>query len=186
MADITRKSQCRKTVKYGKGFAVKIRIEEYRKAYKADAQALLNALQEHLVEIDPLDVQIFSKRYRDEYLSFVLEILEECEGKMFLAFDGDRAVGLIAGYIEKKDEEDKLTNSCPKRGVISELVVDEKYRGQGIGKLLMNSVEAYFSSMKCQFYTVGVFGPNADAARFYGSLGYHTRNIEMMKESNSE
>ena len=163
-----------------------VKLIEYSEEYSADAQNLLNELQSYLVEIDPLGVQILSERYRNEYLSYVLEILEACEGKMFLALDGDRTVGLITGYIEKKDAEDRLTNSCPKRGVISELVVDANYRGKGIGKLLMNKVETYFSSMNCRFYAVDVFGPNTDAARFYGSLGYHTRNIEMMKKGDLE
>ena len=79
-----------------------MKLTEYKEKYKTDAQNLLNELQAYLVEIDPLGVQILSERYRNEYLSYALEILEEREGKMFLALDGDKAVGLIAGYIEKR------------------------------------------------------------------------------------
>ena len=94
---------------------------------------------------------------------------------------GNEAVGFIAGYIEPKDEEDIITNRCPKRGIISDLAVTAPRRGSGIGKDLMNAIERYFMEMNCEFVALDLFAPNDTAKKFYDSLGYTPRNIELYK-----
>lgn len=143
--------------------------------------ALLEELQEHLVSVDVEKVQILADQYGEEYFCYLQQLLADNSGVMYLALADDSVVGMIAGYIEPKDDEDRITNRCPNRGVIADLVVSSSVRSQGIGKALMIKIEAYFMENGCEFVAVNVFAPNRGAHRFYESIGYAPRNIELYK-----
>ena len=143
--------------------------------------ALLCELQEHLVNVDGEKVQILRDEYGKDYFDYLIRLVNDNDGKIFLAKTSNSVFGMISGYVEPKDEEDRITNRCPKRGVISDLVVSSSFRNKGIGADLMNVMENYFSNIGCEFITVNVFAPNDDAKRFYEKSGYAPRNIEMYK-----
>lgn len=107
--------------------------------------------------------------------------MNDNNGKIFLAKTSDSVFGMIAGYVEPKDAEDRISNRCPKRGVISDLVVSSSFRNKGIGVSLMSVMENYLSSIGCEFIAVNVFAPNEGARRFYEKSGYVPRNIELYK-----
>lgn len=67
------------------------------------------------MDIDPENIQKLMKPYYNQYCNHVLSLIEKYSGKMYLAEDAGKIVGLVAGYLEEKDEEDKLTNRCPIR-----------------------------------------------------------------------
>ena len=104
-----------------------------------------------------------------------LRELEENDGKCYLALDEDKVVGLVMGCIPKYDEYDYLDYKCPKRGVITELIVSQNVRSKGIGKSLINRMEEYFKSLKCEYVLVDVFAYNKSAINFYEKGGYHSR-----------
>ena len=158
-----------------------VKIVPYAPKYAPQAKELLLELQAHLVACDPEAVQVLKERYREEYLGYVLGLTERFGGAVFLALRGDRAVGFAAGYPEPKDEEDLLTNRCPKRGVLSELVVSAPERRQSTGRQLLCAMEEFFRAQGCEFIAVDVFAPNRDARGFYEALGYAPRNIEYYK-----
>ena len=114
-------------------------------------------------------------------LLYLFRLLNDNGGKIFLAKTSNSVFGMIAGYVEPKDEEDRITNRCPKRGVISDLVVSSSFRSKGIGAVLMSVMENYFSNIGCEFIAVSVFAPNEGARRFYEKSGYAPRNIELYK-----
>ena len=101
-----------------------VNVIEYEGKYRQSVCLLFVQLQQHLVDIDPEHVQTIYEPYYNKYCDYVLNFLKHNSGKMYLAMDDGIIVGLVAGYVEEKDEEDKLTNRCPIRGVVSELVVD--------------------------------------------------------------
>ena len=142
---------------------------------------LLKELQEHLISVDRENVQIMKNCYGEEYFALMFQLVMENEGIIYLAKDENETVGMIAGYIEPKDDEDRITNRCPKRGIISELVVSPLFRLRGVGCELMKAMERYFSDAGCEFIAVSVFAPNEGAMKFYKKYGYATRNIEMYK-----
>lgn len=142
---------------------------------------LLVELQEHLASVDDESVQIIDDQYGEKYFAYIQKLVKKHERIILLAVSGNKVDGFIAGYIEPKDEEDSITNRCPKRGIISELAVVAPRRGNGIGKDLMNAIESYFTEMNCEFIAVDLFAPNVTAGKFYDSLGYTPRNIELYK-----
>mgnify|MGYP002626370782 FL=1 len=142
---------------------------------------LLVELQEYLVSADEERVQTIDDAYGEKYFAYLQGLIKKHEGIILLAVSGNEVVGFIAGYIEPKDEEDIITNRCPKRGIISDLAVTAPRRGSGIGKDLMNAIERYFMEMDCEFVALDLFAPNDTAKKFYDSLGYTPRNIELYK-----
>ena len=142
---------------------------------------LLTELQNHLVRVDDEKVQILKDSYGESYFALLFQRVEKYNGVVFLAKAGNEIVGMIAGYVEPKDEEDMITNRCPKRGIIAELIVSSQFRSQGVGTELMNALEQYFYDIGCEFIAVSVFAPNKSAESFYEHLGYAPRNIELYK-----
>lgn len=104
-----------------------------------------------------------------------LEEVKNNNGKCYIAIENNRAVGLIMGCIFPYDEYDYLDYICPKRGVVTELIVSNKVRSKGVGKQLMNKMEEYFKSVSCKYVLVDVFAYNENAIKFYENQGYHSR-----------
>lgn len=158
-----------------------IHIIEYFNRHREESCQLLDELQNHLVAMDKEHVQITSTIYQKEYLGYLIGNTFFNNGKLHLALLNNHAVGLVAGWIEAKDKEDYLTNRCPKRGLVTELVVSQNMRGLGIGEKLLDKMEKYFKSQDCEFIAINVFAPNQDALEFYKHEGYSPRNIELYK-----
>lgn len=163
---------------------INYQIIEYSNRYKENVEDLLVKLQEFIVSIDSEDVQIVNPKYKSDYLSFVLSNINDNNGALYIATYKQNVIGIIAGYIEPKDEEDKLTNRCPIRGIVTDLFIEEPYRHNGIAKTLFSKIEKFFYSCGCEFVIVNVFAPNKSAFDFYTSIGYTMRNIEMQRRIN--
>jgi ribosomal protein S18 acetylase RimI-like enzyme len=88
------------------------------------------------------------------------------------------------GTITKYEEYDYLDYKCPKRGVIDELIVTKNVRSNGIGKLLIDKMESYFLSQKCEYVLVDVFAYNNVGINFYTKNNFHNRMHTMIKKIN--
>ena len=84
--------------------------------------------------------------------------------------------------IRSYEEEDYLDYTCPKSGIITELIISKNSRGKALGKQLMTKMEEYFLKMDCRYILVDVFAYNNQAINFYEHEGYHTRMQIMMKK----
>ena len=60
-------------------------------------------------------------------------------------------------------------------GNVDELVVDENYRGQGIGKKLINRIEEIAISNQCKQIELDSAFHRKEAHHFYESIGYKSR-----------
>ena len=156
-------------------------IREYATKDKAEVITLLVQLQEHLVSVDDEKVQTLTERYRIEYLDYLLDELRKNNGVLLVAENATTVIGLIAGIVEPKDQEDVLTNRCPIRGKVLELIVSKDYRAGGAGTALLQAMEDYFKKHECEYICVDVFAPNARAYAFYQNNDYSPRNIELYK-----
>ena len=86
------------------------------------------------------------------------------------------------GNIPPYDEHDYLDYKCPRRGVITELIVTQKIRSNGVGKALMEKMEEYFKNQECEWVLVDVFAYNKNAIEFYSRRGYHPRMLTDIKK----
>lgn len=156
-------------------------IREYAPEDKSQVIMLLVQLQEHLVAVDDEQVQILTDRYPKEYLNYLLDELRENHGVLFVLENATEIIGLVAGIIEPKDKEDILTNRCPIRGKVLDLIVSKDHRSGGAGTALLQAMEDYFREHECEYICVDVFAPNKGAYTFYENNSYSPRNIELYK-----
>jgi ribosomal protein S18 acetylase RimI-like enzyme len=89
----------------------------------------------------------------------------------FVATDGDRAVGFIAGYVGRFregtmcwDVEDTVT--------LARAWVDPRVRGSGVGRALAEGVKAWALDREARTLETQVTENNEPAIRFYAALGF--------------
>ena len=161
-----------------------MKIIEYEEKYLDDVKDLLVELEEYILSIDEDDLDQLHPDYRDKMALLDLQEVNENNGKCYLAIENDKAVGLIMGIIKKFDDNDYLDYKCPKEGEITELIVSNKIRSNGIGQELMNKMEEYFKSVGCEYILVDVFAYNKKGINFYDKQGYHSRMYTEIKKIN--
>lgn len=159
-----------------------MQIVEYENKYLEDVKDLLVELEEYIVSIDKDHLDQVHPEYREKMAVLDLEEVNKNNGKCYLAIENNKVVGLIMGTIPQYDEYDYLDYECPKRGEITELIVTSNIRSEGIGKALINHMENYFKSQKCEYIIVDVFEYNEIGKSFYNKEGYHSRMETKIKK----
>ena len=157
-------------------------IVEYEEKYLEDVRDLLVELEDYILSIDKDDLDQLHPEYREKMAVLDLEEVNDNNGKCYLAIDNYKAIGLIMGTIPPYDEYDYLDYKCPRRGEITELIVTDKVRSNGVGRKLMDKMEEYFKSVGCEYVLVDVFGYNEKGINFYNKNGYRTRMETMIKK----
>ena len=159
-----------------------MKIIEYENKYLEDVRNLLTELEEYIVSIDKDELDQVHPEYHEKMALVDLEEVKNNNGMCYLAVDNDRAIGLIMGTIPPYDEYDYLDYKCPKRGIITELIVTSKIRSKGVGQALIEKMEEYFISNDCEYVLVDVFAYNENAIKFYDKKGYHPRMYTDIKK----
>ena len=110
-----------------------MKIIEYEEKYLEDVRDLLTELEEYIVSIDKDELDQVHPEYHEKMALVDLNEVDKNNGKCYLATENDKAIGLIMGTIPPYDEYDYLDYGCPKRGIVTELIVTSKIRSKGIG-----------------------------------------------------
>lgn len=159
-----------------------MQIIEYEDKYLEDVKDLLVELEEYILTIDKDHLDQLHPEYRDKMAVIDLEEVNKHDGKCYIAVNDGKAVGVIMGIVGEYDEYDYLDYKCPKRGVITELIVSKNVRSNGLGQQLMKKMEDYFRSINCEYVVIDVFAYNDLAINFYEKQGYHTRGLLDIKK----
>lgn len=159
-----------------------MKILELEQRYFEQVKDLLVDLQEYVVSIDKYNLNIISKDYREKYFELMLDDCKSNQGKVFIAIYGNSVIGFVAGFVEEYNDADKLDYSCPKKGVVAELIVNRNCRANGVGTKLLKHIENYFKSINCEFVQIDVFAYNEPAKKFYYKNGYEDRMITVFKK----
>ncbi len=162
--------------------APELELVEYDGRYREAAQSLLTELEEYIVSIDGDHLDVVGQGYREGMLAHDLGEIERCGGACFLALARGEPVGLIMGVLRQYDEADRLDYTCPRAGVVTELVVAGPFRGRGVGRALMQRLESFFRQQGCEYAFVDAFAYNAPALDFYRREGYHPRMVTELKK----
>ncbi len=156
-------------------------IIEAKKEHFEAIKDLLVELQEYVIEIDKYKLNILSPKYREQYFKKTYKETYKNGGKIFVAIQDGVVVGMIAGHLRVYDDNDKLDFTCPKMGVVEELIVSKTSRKGGVGNLLLTTMENYFKSIGCEYIKIGVFAYNENAKQFYAKHDYENRFVDMFK-----
>ncbi|HZK39080.1 MAG TPA: GNAT family N-acetyltransferase [Clostridia bacterium] len=152
-----------------------------RKAQKSDSKGVLRLL-EQIAELHhqgrPDIFKGHTKKYSEDELS---EILKEAGKPVFVAVDEDNNVlgyvfCMIAHY------KDHAVFNDYRSLYIDDFCVDERARGQNIGKKLFDAVKIYAKEVGVYNIDLNVWAFNEGAIRFYEKCGFVTqrRTMEMV------
>jgi GNAT superfamily N-acetyltransferase len=86
--------------------------------------------------------------------------------RFFVAEDGGQVVGLAVLHVSLSVGYDDPS------GKLSGLVVDESHRKRGVGKALVDAVEAEARARGCARLSLTTASRRADAHAFYGRVGF--------------
>lgn len=159
-----------------------MKIIEYEEKYLEDVRDLLTEIEEYIVSIDKDELDQVHPEYHEKMALVDLDEINNNDGICYLAIENNKALGLIMGTIPTYDEYDYLDYKCPKKGIITELIVTSKIRSKGVGQALMDKMEEYFKFNNCEYVFVDVFAYNENAINFYNKKGYHPRMYTDIKK----
>ncbi len=137
-----------------------MKIVEYEDKYLNDVRDLLTELEEYIVSIDEDNLDQVHPEYHEKMALVDLDDVNKNNGKCYVAIENEQVLGLIMGTIPDYNEFDYLDYKCPKRGIITELIVTSKVRSNGVGQELMSTMERYFKNNNCEYVLVDVFAYN--------------------------
>lgn len=113
-----------------------------------------------------------------EYLEHLLELCEAGRGKIFVVEINGNIVGMISVYIE---EDKKHFRKVKRFAYISDLIVMEEYKDQGIIKELLLKAEAYAQSKKVHSIHASILKNHEEAANGYLRNGFKEFEIVVRK-----
>lgn len=91
--------------------------------------------------------------------------------------DHNRLVGSVMGVAC-----DDIIGACRPFLVVENMIVSQNCRGQGVGRKLMEHIEAWGRERNCYFSMLTSMAHRKDAHKFYASMGYDPANVQGFKK----
>lgn len=142
----------------------------------AQACSLLDALDDLHREQAPWMFEVPASQPRPE--SFFADLLNSDDSAVFVA-DAGQLVGVVHGLMRAAPDFPVFVRQ--RWGVLDGLVVDPAWRRRGIGRLLTQSIEDWALGLGAPWVELNVYEFNAEARRFYESLGYLPLSTKLRK-----
>jgi ribosomal protein S18 acetylase RimI-like enzyme len=116
----------------------------------------------------------------DAYVPNMLRLCQRCSGKVLVA-DVD---GEIAGYVSilAKVKSDEIEDGNIEYGLISDLVVLQRFRNSGIGRKLLETAESFAREKDVKWLRIGVLASNEAALDLYTSMRFRRKFVELEKD----
>lgn len=111
----------------------------------------------------------------ETFESNISEMIKLNNFKMVIALDEERIVG-VAGYWIS------LMIYCGRYAQISNFVVDEDYRGSGIGKKILKHIDKIAKKEQCQRVVLDSYVENKKSHSLFFREGFYIRGFHFMKE----
>ena len=152
-----------------------------KEATKEDIEQIISLLQQvsELHYISRPD--IFKRKSKNDIKEYIIEILENNEKKIIVATDETIKIYGILIY-KVKEVKCHVNLKTSKILWIEELCVDEKYRKNGIGKMLMIEAENVAKKLNCERIELNCWEFNETAIKFYREIGMETQRRIMEKK----
>lgn len=147
-----------------------------------DVKNAIGQLHDHVVALDPIGRLRHAPGYVDHEFGNLLDVVARQQGRILVAKNGaGRFLGCVAGFVTRQSEENLLSVVPTKLGVISDVYVIPDSRGHGVGEAMMQRMESYLRDAGCDSVWITIVAFNKGAASFYGKLGYHEREVGLLK-----
>lgn len=163
-----------------------ITYRQYKPADKKEFIRCLEDVQDYFITQDEVGWMRRSPDFGKKYADYLLKDMKKLSGRILLALDGKRVVGLILGSVERPKGFDRIyTRLDEKLGWIYLLYVDPKYRGMRISSELFDRLELYFKEKKCTVVRLEAQGNMPMLVEMYAKRGYRPWLMNMAKRISS-
>lgn len=95
---------------------------------------------------------------------------------LYVAKAEDVAIGYVHLSIQNRDQAGVIPS---RQMCIETICVDENFRGQGIGRIMLTDVRALAKVFRCREILLSVHPENDGAVAFYQKCGFYIRSIKM-------
>lgn len=150
---------------------------EIRFAQAKDVTGILSLLQQVGRIHHEARPDIFRAKAQKYGASQVLAMLDSPKNPIFVAVENEQVIGY--GFCQVKIYERDPVMADRTEIYIDDLCVDEKCRGQGIGKRIYQEILRYAKMRRADSVTLNVWCCNENAMGFYQSLGLTPQKIGM-------
>ena len=147
-----------------------------RKAEKRDIPSIIKLLHQVNMVHHVLRPDLF-KPYTTKYDEQELEAMLEDDRKPIFVLDNDGVLGYA--FCMVTEVKDDILLQDIKTLYIDDICVDEKARGQHVGKALYEHVRDYAKSIGCNNITLNVWEGNDPALSFYRNMGMKVQKTTM-------
>lgn len=158
-----------------------VNIRSYEANDTARLEELFAELQdfERTLEINRVD----GKSVAHAYLTQLLDECRRWDGAILVAEVDEKVIGFIC--ILAKYDSGEVIEVEKKSAAITDLVVSSSFRGQGIGRSLLDAAEAYAEQHGAHVLRVGALAKNTVARLVYEKARFREVEIELIKEIKS-
>ena len=151
-----------------------------RRAEERDTEGVLRLLSQVLEVHAEIRPDLFVSGTRKYTKEEVQQIFRDENRPVFVAVDEeDQVVAYCFCILQQTEHANNLRDS--KSLFIDDFCVDERCRGQHVGRLLNGYVVSYAKKIGCYDITLNVWEGNDRAMGFYRQIGYTPRKTVMEK-----
>jgi aminoglycoside 6'-N-acetyltransferase I len=100
---------------------------------------------------------------------------------VLIAERSHKPIGYVSGHIEVD-----LRRVLAKKGVVEDWFVVPEARGQGVGKLLMDTMIQRFVTAECEVAESGTWAFNAHARKAHAQAGFHEIEVKFRRRLTEE
>jgi GNAT superfamily N-acetyltransferase len=157
---------------------VSVAIRRYVEADRAAVVALVHQL--NLFEDAISGDRAQDLKAAEACLDSDLRRVEKEGGAVMVGCDGAEVVAMMAFVIDQP--QPYLRTEIGQVGWVAELVVDERYRGQGIGTAMLEEAERFARASGVRRMMIGAIAGNHVARKAYERFGFRPAVIELAKD----
>lgn len=151
-----------------------------RRAEEKDLGSVLDLLSQVLEVHAVIRPDLFISGTRKYTEAELKEIFRDENRPVFVAEDeSGRVIGYCFCILQQVEHSNDLRDSLSM--YMDDLCVDEKSRGQKVGKALCDYAAHYARKLGCYDITLNVWEGNDQALRFYQKMGFGVRKMVMEK-----
>lgn len=153
-------------------------IEPYQTKDFACLVNFVAAIQEHeRVAVPELKS---GKEIGNSYAEYLLKMVDKNNGQILMAHIANEAVGVICAWVDK-DEDQLLQDDAKDHAYISDIYVEENYRGKGVAQKLVEAIEIAMINKGCKRIRVCSKASNMQALNFYKATGFNAYEVSFSK-----
>jgi ribosomal protein S18 acetylase RimI-like enzyme len=154
------------------------RIDPFRPADLPTIAAFVEAIQEH-ERANNCDLKPGAE-INPSYVEMLVRNVASRQGTMLMARTDGETVGFVCAW-QERDNDPLLREEAQARAYVSDIFVVDRWRRVGVGRLLLDAIEAEMAARGCRRMCICSKANNGAALRSYELAGFRRYEIILAK-----